>query len=236
VAGVQAKQKDGGRSFMCAQSSAWRKDSTCSESPSDFMTSGEQVEGAIPAVPKGFVRLVQLRRINEPSTRKGLKSVDRDIFYIYCGDRVTVPDTAGWEPFGEQMAAAMANEWGSQRIYSVRRTTIAFRLSVEKLKMQNPVLAGLKLDNFSFILKALSLDQTSSQPSSSPAADGDAAVVVPEGTSPRVGPARASKPLPGCTPGAMRITDSRGEDLLSATDCVAVVGIAAILMCKGARN
>jgi len=159
------------------------------------MTAGEHFGDAVPAVPKGFVRCVQLRRINEPSTRKGLKSSDRDVYYFYCGDRVTVPVTAGWEPFGEQMTAAIANEWGSKKIFSVRRTTIAFKLSVEQLKMQNPVLvsAGVKLDDFSFTFKALSLDQT---------------------------------PSHSCG----------GEDLLSATDRVAVVGIAAILMCKGARN
>jgi len=202
------------------------------------MTSGEKLEGAIPAVPKGFVRWVQLRRINEPSTRKSLKSSDRDVYYFYCGDRVTVPVTAGWEPFGEQMTAAIANEWGSKRIFSVRRTTLAFKLSVEQLRMQNPVLvsAGVKLDDFSFTFKALSLDQTPShsQPSSSSAADGDAAAVVPEDPSPLGGSARATKPLPGSTPGAMCNTDSGGEGLLSATARVDVVGIAAILTCKGA--
>jgi len=203
------------------------------------MTAGEQVEGAIPAVPEGFVRWVQLRSINEPSTRKGLKSRDRDVFYIYCGDRVTVPDTAGWEPFGEQMWQAMDGKLGSQRIFSLRTAASDLsRLSVERVLEEYPVLvsAGVKLDNFSFILTALSLDQTPShsQPSSSSAADGDAAAVVPEDTSPRVGPARATKPLPGSTPGAMCNTDSGGEDLLSATARVDVVGTAAILTCKGA--
>ena len=205
------------------------------------MTAGEQVEGAIPAVPKGFVRWVQLRRINEPSTRSALKTADRKVFYIYCGDGVTVPDTAGWEPFGEQMWQAMDGKLGSQRILSLRPAASDLsKLSVERVLEENPVLvsAGVKLGKFSFILTALSLDQTPShsQPSSSSAADGDAAAVVPEDPSPLGGSARATKPLPGSTPGAMLNTDSGGEDLLSATDRVAVVGIAAILTCKGARN
>jgi hypothetical protein len=37
---VQAKEKDDGSTFECAQSSGWRTDSNCS-APSDFMTTGE---------------------------------------------------------------------------------------------------------------------------------------------------------------------------------------------------
>jgi len=164
---VQAKQKGGGRSFMCAQSSAWRKDFKCSESSSDFMTAGEHFGVAIPAVPKGFVRWVQLRRINEPSERRALK-VDRSVYYTYCGDGGTVPDTAGWEPLGEQMAAAMADKLGLQRIYSLRPREYTNNLSVEKLLKQNPVLvsAGVTLDNFSFTTSSARLSRRKEQPPS----------------------------------------------------------------------
>ena len=121
LCGMQATKKDGGRSFMCAESSAWRTDSKCSESPSDFMTAGERFGEVIPAVPKGFVRWVQLPRINETDERKRGKN-DRKVCYIYCGEGDTVPDTRGWEPFGAQLAAAMADRWGQQRIRFLRRT------------------------------------------------------------------------------------------------------------------
>ena len=65
MCGVQAEKKDGGSSFMCAESSAWRTDFKCSESASDFMTAGEHFGEVIPAVPKGFVRWLQLSNINE---------------------------------------------------------------------------------------------------------------------------------------------------------------------------
>ena len=81
---VQAKKKAGGRSFMCAESSAWRKDSKCSESASDFMTAGERFGEVVPAVPKGFVRWVQLGKMNEPDERKRSNDV-RAVYYIYCG-------------------------------------------------------------------------------------------------------------------------------------------------------
>ena len=164
---MQAKQKNDGRSFMCAQSRAWRKDFKCSESPSDFMTAGEHFGVAIPAVPKGFVRWVQLRSINEPSERGAMKK-DRSVYYIYCGDGVTVPDTAGWEPLGEQMAAAMADKRGSQRIYSLHPREYTNNLSMEKLLKQNPVLvsAGVTLDDFSFTRSSARLSRRKEQPPS----------------------------------------------------------------------
>ena len=169
---MQAKQKDGGRSFMCAQSSAWRTDSTCSESPSDFMTAGDHSEGVhvVPAVPKGFVRWVQLYHIDEPERRivrlsaqcafpaQCASKADRRVFYIYCGDGVTVPDTAGWEPLGEQMWQAMADKLGSQRILSLRPAASDLsKLSVERVLEENPVLvsAGVTLDDFSFTISSI---------------------------------------------------------------------------------
>ena len=147
VCGMQAK-KDGGRSFMCAESSAWRTDSKCSESASDFMTAGEHFGEVIPAVPKGFVRWVQLLRINELDKRKRGKD-DRKVYYIYCGEGDIVPDTRGWEPFGAQLAAAMADRCGSQRIQSLCHPQL---LSVKRILEENPVLesAGVTLDNFGF--------------------------------------------------------------------------------------
>ena len=144
--------KDGGRSFMCAESSAWRTDSKCSESPSDFMTAGERFGEVIPAVPKGFVRWVQLSSINEPDKRKHGK-LNRHVYYIYCGEGDTVPDTRGWEPFGGQLAAAMADRWGQQRIHTLRHSTSnPSKPSVESILKENPVLvsAGVTLDDFSF--------------------------------------------------------------------------------------
>ena len=149
VGDMQAK-KDGGRSFMCAESSAWRTDSKCSESASDFMTAGERFGEVIPAVPKGFVRWVQLDRINRPNKRKHLKD-ERKVYYIYCGEGDTVPDTRGWEPFGAQLAAAMADRRGSQRILALR-TNKPSLLSVKSILKENPVLvsAGVTLDDFGF--------------------------------------------------------------------------------------
>ena len=140
--------KDGGRSFMCAESSAWRTDSKCSESASDFMTAGEHRGEVIPAVPKGFVRWVQLDRINELDKRKPGND-GRTVCYIYCGEGDTVPDTRGWEPFGAQLAAAMADRCGSQRIQSLCHPKL---LSVKRILEENPVLvsAGVTLDDFSF--------------------------------------------------------------------------------------
>jgi len=116
------------------------------------MTAGEQVKGAVPAVPKGFVRCVQLYSINEPSAR-GAMTTDRKVFYYYFGKGDTVPDTAGWEPFGEQMAAAIADKQRSPRIYSFHPiASKPSKLSVERLLKQNPVLvsAGVTLKDFSF--------------------------------------------------------------------------------------
>ena len=146
--------EDGGISFKCVQSTAWRKDSEC-HGPSDFMTAGEHFSTAqqqIPAVPKGFVRWVQLNNINAPSERK-LKKDDRKVHYIFCGDANVVPDTAGWAPFGEEFKAAMADKRGSQRISSMRQTQSApNRLSVETCLKENPLLksAGVTLEHFNF--------------------------------------------------------------------------------------
>jgi hypothetical protein len=144
-------QKDGGISFTCVQSSAWRKDSRCSESPSDFMTAGEHF-GQIPPVPKGFVRWVQLSNINKLSARNRART-DRNMHYIYCGDGNVVPDTAGWAPFGAELAAAMAHKLGSQKISSMRiPPSDPNRMSVERCLRENPILksAGVTLDDFSF--------------------------------------------------------------------------------------
>jgi hypothetical protein len=148
---VQAMLEDGGYSFKCVQSSAWRKDSECYEGPSDFMTAGERY-GLIPAVPKGFVRWVQLSNINAPSARK--HAADRKVHYIYCGDANVVPDTAGWEPFDGKLAAAMKDKQGSQRISSLRPRTQAGHMSVERWLREYPLLksAGVTLDDFSFTI------------------------------------------------------------------------------------
>jgi hypothetical protein len=135
------------------------------------MTSGEQVEGAIPAVPKGFVRLVQLRRINDLSAHSTSKMPQRDVYYFYFGKGRTVPDTAGWEPFGEQIAAAMADKRASSRIYVPHHAAhvLSPKLSVQRILEENPVLvsAGVTLEDFSFTVKGLSRNQ--SQPSQLPA-------------------------------------------------------------------
>jgi hypothetical protein len=151
---VQAEKKDGGSSFMCAESSAWRTDSKCSESASDFMTAGEHFGEVIPAVPKGFVRWLQLSNINEQERHKYLGgATDRNVCYIYCGEGDTVPDTRGWQPFGGQLAAAMADRRGSQRIWCLHpQVDRPSRLSAARILEENPVLvsAGVTLDDFSF--------------------------------------------------------------------------------------
>ena len=167
---MQAK-KDGGRSFMCAESSAWRTDSKCSESASDFMTAGEHVGEVIPAVPKGFVRWVQLLRINELDKRKHVKD-DRNVYYIYCGEGDTVPDTRGWEPFGAQLAAAMADRRGAQLIRALRKNKSSV-LAVDSILKENPVLvsAGVTLDDFNFS-RAINLFIDGKQPSTFPLVGG----------------------------------------------------------------
>jgi hypothetical protein len=96
--------KDGGGSFKCLESAAWRQDSMCGAAPSDFMTTGESDAGCtIPPVPMGFVRWQQLRRIHEPEQRKELVSRDRDVYYIYCGGHERAPSTSGWTPFGKEV-------------------------------------------------------------------------------------------------------------------------------------
>ena len=146
---MQAMQKDDGSTFTCTQSSAWRKDSRCWEVPSDFMTTGEHFGQLIPVVPKGFVRWVQLSNINAPTKHKDYKKV----YYIYCGDANVVPSTAGWAPFGAEMAAAMAGKRGSQRIGCMRApVTDTTRMSVETCLKKNPLLdsEGVTLDDFNF--------------------------------------------------------------------------------------
>jgi hypothetical protein len=154
VVGVQAKEKDGNTSFTCAESKPWRTDFKCSESPSDFMTVGEQYE-SIPPVPKGFVRLVTLRRIDEGSARtEGTEqNSDRDVKYIYCGSASTLPDTTGWEPCGKELAAVLAGERASRRrIASLHPRPSGKVVSVVECVNNNPVLkaAGVTLKDFSF--------------------------------------------------------------------------------------
>jgi hypothetical protein len=168
---VQAMEKDGGSSFKCADSSAWRKDCLCGTT-SDFMTAGAK-HGQIPAVPKGFVRVMKLGKINErrlnllsgraPSTSATpdgrLKAADdRWAQYIYCGDATTVPDTSDWTPLCVDFAAKMKLKkvGGAQRIYSLRpqpaqitKQASNANHSVEELLQQHPWLK-LTLDDFSF--------------------------------------------------------------------------------------
>jgi hypothetical protein len=149
VAGVQAKEKDGGTSFTCAESKPWRKDFKCFESPSDFMTTGEH-HGRISAIPKGFVRVVHLRKIDELDARKLLTTTDRDVYYFYCGDADGAPDTAGWQPFGEQMAAALEKDGRRLRILGSPLTNQ--KNSVFECLKQYPVLGdiGVTLEDFCF--------------------------------------------------------------------------------------
>ena len=169
---MQAMLKDGGVSFKCVQSSAWRKDSK-SPGPSDFMTAGEHFGQLIPAVPKGFVRWVQLRKINEPDAHKHAYT-DRTVCYIYCGDANVVPDTAGWEPFDGKLAAAMKDKQGSQRISSLRPRTQAGHMSVERWLREYPLLksAGVTLDDFNFsIAKQSSTAQLAPSQAAAPTAE-----------------------------------------------------------------
>jgi hypothetical protein len=195
---VQAKKKIGGRSFMCAESSAWRKDSKCSESASDFMTAGERFGEVIPAVPNGFVRWVQLSSINEPNKRKHVKT-DRTVYYIYCGEGDTVPDTRGWEPFGAQLAAAMADRRGSQLIHSLRHPKL---LSVKSILKENPVLVseGVTLDDFSFS-RAKSTSTATVAPSQVVASSVQQPSPEPP-VPPAAAPLEAATPFaqPSCTP------------------------------------
>jgi hypothetical protein len=152
---VQAMEKDGGSRFKCADSSAWRKDCTCGTA-SDFMTAGEKYGyGQIPAVTKGFVRLVFLTKINEPSARAQYRSSkDRIANYIYCGDATTVPDTKHWTPHCAEFTAAMARSGGGNKrsLHSVRAQPNGKSNSVEECLELYPLLkgAGVTLDDFSF--------------------------------------------------------------------------------------
>jgi hypothetical protein len=146
---VQAMEMDGGISFKCADSSAWRKDCTCGTA-SDFMTAG-QSHGKIPAVPKGFVRFVKLIKINKP---KNTDREYRNVNYLYCGDAdaVTVPDTMDWTPLCVEFTAKVAStgtKGGAQRIYALRPSPSCKVLTVEKFLQQHPRLT-LTLDDFSF--------------------------------------------------------------------------------------
>ena len=144
-------EKDGGSSFKCQDSSAWRKDCYCGTA-SDFMTAG-QSHGQIPAVPKGFFRFVTLRKIDTPSTRGQLISGnDRSAQYAYCGDATTVPDTQEWTPLCEEFKAKMKPKaaGGSQRIDRMRASSAGHgKFSVEELMQQHPRLK-LTLDDFNF--------------------------------------------------------------------------------------
>jgi hypothetical protein len=129
-------EKDGGSSFKCQDSSAWRKDCYCGTA-SDFMTAG-QSHGQIPAVPKGFFRFV--------------RGNDRSAQYAYCGDATTVPDTQEWTPLCEEFKAKMKPKaaGGSQRIDRMRASSAGHgKFSVEELMQQHPRLK-LTLDDFNF--------------------------------------------------------------------------------------
>jgi hypothetical protein len=115
------------------------------------MTAGEHY-GQIPPVPKGFVRWVHLRKINEPDARKLTANNDRDVHYIYCGDANVVPDTAGWAPFDGKLAEAMADKRGVVKISAMRPPIQAGQMSVQRCLQENPLLvsAGVTLDDFDF--------------------------------------------------------------------------------------
>jgi hypothetical protein len=94
-------------SFKCADSSAWRHDSTCG-TVSDFMTAG-QTHGMIPPVPQGFVRLTTLVKIDDLSARaqfaRRATASDRNISYLYCAVADTI--TTKWSPKSVEFAAAV---------------------------------------------------------------------------------------------------------------------------------
>jgi hypothetical protein len=115
-------EKDGGCSFKCANSKAWRTDYTCG-TVSDFMAGGESHGQIVPAVPKGFVRVVRSLPI-----------------YIYCGDATTVPDTSLWTPHCDEFAAKLERrtDGGGVRLYSLRPRPSAKGKSVAELKEQYP--------------------------------------------------------------------------------------------------
>jgi hypothetical protein len=118
------------------------------------MTVGQQY-GSIPPVPKGFVRMVTLRRIDEGSARTHGTSghCDRDVKYYYCGDAKTLPDTTGWTPCGKELAAVMAGEWGhGRRVRSLQPRPSGGVVSVVECVQENPVLKteGVTLKDFSF--------------------------------------------------------------------------------------
>lgn len=150
--------KDGGCSFKCADSSAWRQDWQCGNS-SDFMATGER-HGQIPTVPKGFVRFVKLQMINNPvkrkrswRQRKETSGADRFVTYLYCGDASTVADTTGWTPHCEAFAAARQRARGTSRsLQRGRRGNPCHVNSVEGCLERYPLLkeAGVTLNDFSF--------------------------------------------------------------------------------------
>ena len=117
----QAIEKDGGCSFKCADSKEWRTDYTCG-TISDFMAAGESHE-QIPAVPKGFVRVV--------------RSLPQ---YIYCGDSTTVPDTSLWTPHCDELVAKLEKraDGGGVRIYAPQPRPSAPGASVAELKQRHP--------------------------------------------------------------------------------------------------
>jgi hypothetical protein len=145
----QAMKLDGGLSFKCADSSAWRSDSTCGTA-SDFMTAGDS-HGTIPAVPQGFVRFVKLH------SHKGMLQCQGKAHYLYCGDDTTIPDTSKWTPlcdeFVAKMAPALRSLGGGVKFRMLHARNIEPGGSLEYLKRRLQALPAwlkLTLDDFNF--------------------------------------------------------------------------------------
>ena len=134
-------EKDGGCSFKCADSKEWRTDYTCG-TISDFMAAGESHE-QIPAVPKGFVRVVRVLPPNSNAQSRS-RRFPRSPIYIYCGDDTTVLDTRRWTPHSDRFAAQLES-------YSLAALHDAKGTSLEELVKQHPWLKLNQCD-FSFIV------------------------------------------------------------------------------------
>jgi len=144
VRDVQAMKKDGGRSFKCADSKEWRTDYTCG-TVSDFMAAGES-HGPIPAVPKGFVRVVKLSNLDSSAVTKRVPQ------YVYCGNGTTAPDTSKWTPHCDEFAAKMEKagaHGGGEKLRKKEAVPSEKKGSVEELASRHPELE-LDLEDFMF--------------------------------------------------------------------------------------